>query len=818
MLPIMSLKKFLTLVLVALSSQAFGDISVDDVRVHGSIRIEQDRTGMVLRSANTNEVIYDQVQQLITTGENLVFKRLGLYGVLDKNGAALAPAVYQSIDYVEERKIYVVGQDGFLGLMNDQGKLLSQIEFQEIDQYSDDKVWQFKKDGKAGVLNPVDGSVVVPAKFSTVRVFEPFILATEVSEAGSSDKRKHLFSMNGKYVKTVRPSQNIELWEGAGLAVVDHSRVVDVNGDSAFSLSRLEEIIPVSAIAIARFDDGYAVVNAEGELLSNKKYTKLVRVTGSLPGVGWNPHNWIRIHEEGENYRDNRFGAFSNSGVLVTDPIWESISQHYTSDGRAYFRVYNDEKYGSYSEEGNVLFPPKFLEAQFFGYDDPVAMVIEEHKLGLCDFSKGECPIPPVYDGLSWVKDSSLKDDVLVATKDGLKGLVNRNNEILVPFEFDDIRVPPSNNSLLSDHEFEAERDFFVRRFRFTKDEMGEWMPSEIPSSIIGEHAYDLHPDLVYATVALDARYIPEGLETEHAVLKAAQAGVLSKARYPSIQLVGMHAYVNFNVFSVMNKKSMPEKMLVCDEPYGFRLLNDVEEKGKHSLCAKNETGGLKFQKVGRHKAFCQNCAESDLPERWLMKLPEPLNTCEEERQMVERWGVGEARQSYAAWQATFGKAIAGLVDEATRYSWFENPSSGLFRRLVPSDSRAGKYLFRFAYPDDKGLSPSNPERLKALKHDFQHLVTMLQSAEPVAHGGIYPEYSFRKSEECAEVWYMRLPLVEDKARFGSSPGGFERYAVPQQGAFVRRRFPFLTFIRGKEGIRLVGISREFLEASRWVD
>lgn len=88
----------------------------------------------------------------------------------------------------------------------------------------------------------------------------------------------------------------------------------------------------------------------------------------------------------------------------------------------------------------------------------------------------------------------------------------------------------------------------------------------------------------------------------------------------------------------------------------------------------------------------------------------------------------------------------------------------------------------------------------------------MLETATPVRSGGRYPEPVAEFAGLCAEVWYLRIPALEQSAEPVLAGG----YALPPAGTLERDVYPFVTVVRTPDGLRLVGVSSELVKVLDW--
>ena len=159
---------------------------------------------------------------------------------------------------------------------------------------------------------------------------------------------------------------------------------------------------------------------------------------------------------------------------------------------------------------------------------------------------------------------------------------------------------------------------------------------------------------------------------------------------------------------------------------------------------------------------------------------------------------------------------------------WPFTPEAGVARNihllvngsdLSESDARAiARENAERIFPRLAALARSAAREEQARRFDLgAALIQWIQKAEPVGSGGLYPEPEVEFAGACPQVWYLRWPELDQRMRGRARVAGqpFDLgWGLPPAGTLARHTTPFLTFSRGEDGgLRLTGISREFLQA-----
>ena len=162
----------------------------------------------------------------------------------------------------------------------------------------------------------------------------------------------------------------------------------------------------------------------------------------------WEGEKWVvppRFDEAGEFHQypfapvqmKGKWGLIDRQGNLRIACTFDAESND--SDGSAYWIVQRGGKYGMISlRTGSVLIDPKY--DSFFSFDNPLtpayamtSVVTREGRDGMVD-SAGVEFIPCIYDHPSIYEFDSLR---LQAKLKGKRGVVNRQGQVVVPFEYD---------------------------------------------------------------------------------------------------------------------------------------------------------------------------------------------------------------------------------------------------------------------------------------------------------------------------------------------------------------------------------------------
>lgn len=297
---------------------------------------------------------------------------------------------------------------------------------------------------------------------------------------------------------------------------------------------------------------------------------------------------------------------------------------------------------------------------------------------------------------------------------------------------------------------------------------------------------YDGHPLAMLLRPALEARYLPAGLDNEAAIRAAVADGTLREAIYPSLQLADDRAYVWLSQFAHSRLPLLANTLQRCTAANGFSLLLQDAD------CADTRAPRLRFDGAAGGEVICRDCAAAGLPQRWQLQRPGAQCT-------LPAWNLDNAQRQYAAWLVRLERDLQPFLHAATEAQWKQQVLS--IRSSVVPQSRATATLFSMSVaPEDFGPSMGMVD--PAPQRDLlPRLLAMLAQARVVGRGGTYPEPLPEYSALCAQVWYLRVPM--------GTPA--DARPVPTD-TLERDGYPFINVVVAGDRIVLAGISRELAQ------
>lgn len=124
-----------------------------------------------------------------------------------------------------------------------------------------------------------------------------------------------------------------------------------------------------------------------------------------------------------------KHGVLSPTGAILLQPIYDEIDRV----GSAYWTISLDGKKSFYLPHQQLL--PFFEDIGYL--DGRYFDVKQQGKWGIYDSKYKKMVVKANYDGFDYCGGCSKKSDYVYASKDGKWGIINWNEEVLIPFEFD---------------------------------------------------------------------------------------------------------------------------------------------------------------------------------------------------------------------------------------------------------------------------------------------------------------------------------------------------------------------------------------------
>lgn len=129
-------------------------------------------------------------------------------------------------------------------------------------------------------------------------------------------------------------------------------------------------------------------------------------------------------------YRKNKVGAIQPGGKWLLQPIYDSID---TQDPAEWI-IKKDNKKSLFNARGFLL---PFLFEEVFNMDNRFFCVKQREQWGVYDRESEKLVVPCRYEDMDYCFRCESKGDYVFAALNGRWGIINFNNEVLLPFEYE---------------------------------------------------------------------------------------------------------------------------------------------------------------------------------------------------------------------------------------------------------------------------------------------------------------------------------------------------------------------------------------------
>lgn len=377
-----------------------------------------------------------------------------LYGLYDNNNNEIFAPVYEWIAPVDSATVYA-SLDGKCGIMTLTGETVVPFVYDHMNVYNKDYI-VVKKGDLWGVIN-IEHKIVVPMKYGGIKIIngeEKLLMVKDINKSKNKKKKKwRLVDIKGKK-KSREQYDNIKEVYKNGVEVVSNYKrgVIDSLGkpivptlfdklymhrhsiivckDSLYGAYDYNgrNIVPVEYTYLhSGYDENdentlfsveknkkWGLVNDRNEVLIPFEYESMGYFNGGISDVGIKGYKYAVINSKGELITPFDFGyifTFYN-GIAATDR--------------------GSRKYGVIDTEGNEVIPFIYHSTSVATGDENLIEVYLDGKYGMVN-RNNEVVIPIEYDFIY----SFGSDEVTTAGKNGKHGLIDKRGNVILPFRFD---------------------------------------------------------------------------------------------------------------------------------------------------------------------------------------------------------------------------------------------------------------------------------------------------------------------------------------------------------------------------------------------
>ncbi|WP_445620315.1 WG repeat-containing protein [Kushneria sp. Sum13] len=770
----------------------------------------------------TGEVIADHVlgtrrlddEVLVYTGDNRDTPYTAKKGVLSSDGQWILAPEYDGIDLRRDSGAFIVEREGKHGVFGLDGKQRTPIEYDRLpDLFSSNDQWIAKREGKAGVINPHSGDVIVPTEYDDIELWEGLALASTF-EPDRDHGRTTVYDSDGSIVANLDQVSDVRIWREPKLLVVNQ-RVLDPFSGEDISLSgRYDEINPIygSDAAIVKLGDKMGLIGADGSERIAPTYALIYPLNEDKQAEIYlrvAPDTW----PDGGN---GKVGVADTDGHEIVSAEWDGLDlitvKRWEGDPtRHFFYVRKNQHFGSIDTNGDTILPANFDSARRLSNSGQIYRVTRDNKTGMCSLLSGECPVEPSFDSVNVFEDS-YRQMLFEVTKNGRHGLITQSGETLIPVEAGAIRKVSTDVKAASIRAAVVDDKGLHGKMLEYNENTTQWHLSPVELSTedaLRGGAYDGQFNAHHDQPIITARYLPADYLNAEAIVSGVRDGDLRQLVYPSLQLSSDDkAYAFFNTFKGMDQP-LNGALPVCPTEDGFDILLISPRYASANCALFDSDKRLHFTRESDDSLHCEACAAKGIPTEWTKRGSEPEVPDHCETAFEDSPGID---QLYKDWRQRFSSNVSDLKKafEENNNRIDDADFSRIMRASIDMETRAPHNVAR-------GLMKSAGHLDSPVAPDLETLLATFAQAEPAGYGGLFPETQSQYQKKCQQVWYLRLPELEDAIANGDDRPAGLNYALPNDGTFERGVYPYALFAKSGDHLRLTGISRDLAVAMQWI-
>ncbi len=374
----------------------------------------------------------------------LRYKLGNRFGFIDTKGEVVIPLEY---DIVSEFKDgYAVGRkNGKFGVMDKAGKAVVAFEQDGVAHPSDGVVRIKQGKGRTGKWGLFDlkGKQILPFEYDIIGEFN-----SENQAIVRKNGKFGLIDSKGNII--IQPTINVDWmdsFKNAGTAQVGRELIVE----------------NIAGVPKRRYKYiGY--VDLKGKFIVEPKYSYII--------------HFDSVYQAGKGLaqvvKDDFVGFLNSKGEEVVAPKYAGIQgfeKAYMAENGLAKIVNADGKFGYIDHRGNQVLNPAFSSVENFEASLADTMVwaraSDNGKFGFINY-KGETKISFVYDNISFFENGTA-----IVKKGNKFGLIDRENKLVLPLEYDGIRyLDGSDRKLLLVRKINPTYYYFSQDGKVVKTEL----------------------------------------------------------------------------------------------------------------------------------------------------------------------------------------------------------------------------------------------------------------------------------------------------------------------------------------------------------
>ena len=266
------------------------------------------------------------------TGEYLIVRHLGKYGLVNRSGEFTIEAKYDFMEYMDNPSYVMVSSEGRYGVLDSQGKQIVPMDYDYVGKMGEDLII-VKKYGQYGCYDK-NGELVVPMEYEEIREYVGGMARIKVKDRfGFIDK-------NGELIVAPFSDEVENFSEGFALVTIkDRLGFVSLDGDW-IAVPMYEDGGSFSGgLAYLSHNGKYGYIDRYGEFVIPMQYDKV---------MDFDPEFGVACVSSG-----GKWGVIDKVGKVVVPIEYDSVSV--SSDG--YVKVGKDDRFGIWSCDGKMVYP-----------------------------------------------------------------------------------------------------------------------------------------------------------------------------------------------------------------------------------------------------------------------------------------------------------------------------------------------------------------------------------------------------------------------------------------------------------------------------
>lgn len=386
-------------------------------------------------------------------GQIVSYEDAYFLNVREENGA---PVYFTKKENLFSEGLMWVRKNGKAGCIDAYGNVVIDFLYDEAMEFQN-AMSVVKKDGYYGVIN-IDNQSIIPCVYETISRHQENFAAQKNNQLIIFDAYGNILSTLGDEYQFVNMPYNGFLFvrnvalqkvqeDGSGVITTTQvPKFSDLKGyDQLFYTNYYRDLVSECEAFAEALQYGYSFINTKGEVIFEGLEAK-VKVEIVSSRVQPDPYPHIAVYFTPSKFTDAGIAIVKKNG------LYGIIDQDGT--GIQDFAMTECWDYGDYivgqildtlllmDTRGNVFFERDATQCveSFVSGGERFFILKTEETYGVID-SSGQTRVPFVYETLYLpaVYSPKSEDSLIEAQKDGRWGAIDPNNQILVPFQFDDI-------------------------------------------------------------------------------------------------------------------------------------------------------------------------------------------------------------------------------------------------------------------------------------------------------------------------------------------------------------------------------------------